>query len=159
MGGHCCETRRRKIDKEERNGLPLCTSPLPFLHPIPETNTQTQSGKSLLYIFAPITLLPDLQTSFKTLAKHYAEYISFVVIDAKEYGNMLPQMGLAGRELPCAALYNTQAGQVFRFEGEEVDVKGVDGFIGGIVSGSVKPLGVEEQGGGGEGHEHDHDEL
>jgi protein disulfide-isomerase A1 len=112
-------------------------------------------------MFAPSPLHVGLQEAFVPLAKHYAEYISFLVIDSTEYANMLPQMGLQGRGFPCAALYNPKMGQVFRFEGGEVVPGGVEEFINGIVSGQNRPLDVTEEGveSNEDSHGHAHDEL
>src|SRR4051812_35921326 len=118
-------------------------SPSPFP---PIANLLCKSGKSLLYMFAPSLLHAGLQKAFVPLAKHYAEYISFLVIDSTEYANMLPQMGLQGRGLPCAALYNPKMGQVFRFEGGDVVPSGVEEFINGIVSGQIRALDLAEEG-------------
>jgi hypothetical protein len=82
---------------------------------------------------------------------------------------MLPQLGLEGRKMPCAALYNPKMGQVFPFDKRVVEPGRVEDFINRIVKGEVRALGTEPEGGEGrrvedesdvEGEQdHAHDEL
>ncbi|KAG9239732.1 thioredoxin-like domain-containing protein [Amylocarpus encephaloides] len=106
-----------------------------------------KSGKSLVYIFANTDAsISTFKTEFTPLAKKFKEYLSFVTIDAREYGHMLETLGLQKGKLPAAAVYNPSFGQMFPFDQEiEVEPKVIDAFVIDIVQGIIKPWGSSEE--------------
>lgn len=103
----------------------------------------------------------------RPLAKKFAEYLVFVTVDAAEYGDMLPMLGLAmtthsGGGAPALAVQNPAYGQVFPFRGATISPQTVEQFVMDIVGGKVKPWdGVleEEKGGNPDTATAGHDEL
>ena len=74
------------------------------------------------------------------MARQYAEYLSFVTVDAVEYAGMAPALGLRPGVFPALAVQNPSAGQVFPFEqGKKITAQIVDTYVLDIVEGRVKP--------------------
>jgi protein disulfide-isomerase A1 len=100
-----------------------------------------QSGKSLVYFFAAT---PDEREAFvdkmRPVAKMYKEYLSFVTVDANEYGDLTVPLGLAFGVFPALAVQNPMYGQVFPYAlGAEISPEAVGAFVMDIVQGKVKP--------------------
>jgi protein disulfide-isomerase A1 len=94
----------------------------------------------------------------KPVAKKYKEYLSFVTVDAVEYGHMLPALGHKKGDVPAVSVFNPMYGQVFPFGKKrgKVTAQSVEGFVLDIVNGKVMP-GVD--GGNGEKVGIVHDEM
>jgi protein disulfide-isomerase A1 len=71
------------------------------------------------------------------LAKKYQEYLFFVTIQADEYPDMMPGLGLAGGP-PGLAVQNPRNGQVFPYQGG-ISLATVEAFIVAIAEGRQKP--------------------
>lgn len=106
-------------------------------------------------------------TFMRPLAKKFAEYLVFVTVDASEYSEMLPMLGLAATthgsdSAPALAVQNPAYGQVFPFRGATISPQTVEQFVMDIVGGKVKPWdGVQEgdKGGNPDMAAPGHDEL
>lgn len=75
----------------------------------------------------------------RPLAKHYQEYLKFVIVDSLQYPEMPSSMGLgSGRGL---AVQNTHNGQVFPYLGSASSISADEAgdFITAISQGSVQP--------------------
>ena len=81
--------------------------------------------------------------SITPLAKKFAEYLSFVTVDAVEYGHMLPALGLKQGTDEGVAVFNPMYGQAFPFRGK-INADSVEAFVMEIVQGKVQPLGKEQ---------------
>lgn len=80
------------------------------------------------------------RAAVRPLARRYKEYLNFVVVDANEYPEMLPMLGLTSGETPALALQNPSNGQVFPYEGgDDITSFVVERFVLDIVEGLVKP--------------------
>lgn len=119
----------------------LCSTPL-----VPELTRRNEfeylgAGKSMVYYFLTTDEERDAyRTTIRPLAKKYAEYLSFVMVDANEYPEMMPMVGLQGGETPSLAVQNPRNGQVFPFEGQsEITAEVVEQFVLDIAAGAVKP--------------------
>ncbi|KAI1327640.1 hypothetical protein F5Y16DRAFT_189620 [Xylariaceae sp. FL0255] len=100
-----------------------------------------QSGKSIVYFFAPTsTARQAFVDEIRPVAKMYKEYLVFVTVDAEEYGDMTAPLGLAPGVFPALAVQNPMFGQVFPLQqGAEISAESVGGFVMDIVQGKVKP--------------------
>ncbi|KAE8453967.1 hypothetical protein EG329_007743 [Mollisiaceae sp. DMI_Dod_QoI] len=100
-----------------------------------------KAGKSLVYFFAKSEAERDAyKASLKPVAKKFKEYLSFVTVDAEEYGHMLPALGHAKASLPAVSVFNPMYGQVFPFaKGKKITAESVEGFVMDIVQGKVQP--------------------
>lgn len=100
-----------------------------------------KGGKSLVYIFAETEKeRSEFRATFRPLAKKYEEYLTFVTVDAIEYGlDMAGGLGLK-KNFPALAVYNPGFGQVFPYDQSlEVEPAGADALIMEIVQGKRKP--------------------
>ncbi|GAP88655.2 putative protein disulfide-isomerase [Rosellinia necatrix] len=100
-----------------------------------------QSGKSLVLFFATSS---DEREAFvnkmRPVAKIYKEYLSFVTVDAEEYGDLVAPLGLAPGAFPALAVQNPMYGQTFPYApGAEISPETVGAFVMDIVQGKVKP--------------------
>lgn len=111
-----------------------------------------QAGKSLVYyFFSPGAVPPPPSPSprdayvdaVRPLAKKYRDYLSFVTVDADEYPDMAPALGLPAGRLPALAVQNPSFGQAFPFRGAEISAETVDHFVLDIVEGKVPPWAGE----------------
>ncbi|KUJ15828.1 uncharacterized protein LY89DRAFT_97094 [Mollisia scopiformis] len=100
-----------------------------------------KAGKSLVYFFAKTEAERDAyKAPLKPVAKKYKEYLSFVTVDAVEYGHMLPALGHAKGSSPVVSVFNPMYGQVFPFaKGKKITAESVEGFVMDIVQGKVQP--------------------
>jgi protein disulfide-isomerase A1 len=103
--------------------------------------TVKKSGKSLVLYFATdAEQRQRYADSIRSIAKKYSDYLSFVTVDAIEYADMVPMLGLSPRSFPSLAVQNTANGQVFPYKGrKDLSPETVDGFVLDIVSGKVQP--------------------
>jgi protein disulfide-isomerase A1 len=103
-----------------------------------------QAGKSLVYIFA---LTENERSAYRdslsSIARKYEEYLSFVTIDAIEYGHMTQALGLDAGVFPALALQNPSFGQVFPYpQRRAITAEAIEKFILDIVEGRTKPGGA-----------------
>jgi len=78
--------------------------------------------------------------TFRALAKRYAEYLSFVTVDAVEYAAMAPALGLIPGLFPALAVQNPSVGQVFPYEqGKAITEQIVEAFVMDIAGGRIQP--------------------
>ncbi|OTA96273.1 hypothetical protein M434DRAFT_128661 [Hypoxylon sp. CO27-5] len=116
-----------------------------------------QSGKSLVFYFTTTPKERDAYVDLmRSVAKMYKEYLSFVTVDAGEYGDLAAPLGLAS--VPGLSVQNPMFGQVFPYPREKkITPERVGGFLMDIVQGKVKPwdgtFTADEASG------HGHDEL
>ncbi|KAI1135797.1 hypothetical protein F5Y05DRAFT_161319 [Hypoxylon sp. FL0543] len=98
-----------------------------------------QSGKSLVFYFTTTSKERDAYVdSMRSVAKMYKEYLSFVTVDAGEYGDLAAPLGLAS--VPGLSVQNPMFGQVFPYPLEKVITpEAVGGFLMDIVQGKVQP--------------------
>jgi protein disulfide-isomerase A1 len=119
---------------------------LHFLY-IPPNNSDVdiylKAGKSLVYYFARTEEeRNEYRTLLKPLAKKYKEYLSFVTVDAVEYGHMIPTLGLQDGSSPALAVFNPMYGQAFPYDqGRKIKPEAVESFVLDIVQGKVQPYG------------------
>jgi len=78
------------------------------------------------------------------LAKKFAEYLSFVTVDAVEYGHMLPALGMKQGIEDGVAVFNPIYGQAFTFPGKQIEAQSIEAFVMEIGQGKVQPLGKEQ---------------
>jgi protein disulfide-isomerase A1 len=105
-----------------------------------------KAGKSLVYYFTTTDSERDSYVeAFRSLAKKYGEYLSFVTVDTGEYGEMVPNMGLAEADVPGLAVQNPRNGQVFPFSpGLDITPQAIEAFLMDISGGKVKPWDREQ---------------
>jgi len=73
----------------------------------------------------------------RPLAKKYEEYLNFVIVDAEEYPDMGPILGIRGSGL---SVQNTANGDIFPYpDNTEISPNNVDSFIMDISNGAVRP--------------------
>ncbi|KAI0133370.1 hypothetical protein F4776DRAFT_664129 [Hypoxylon sp. NC0597] len=98
-----------------------------------------QSGKSLVFYFTTTPQERDTYVDLmRSVAKMYKEYLSFVTVDAGEYGDLAAPLGLAS--VPGLSVQNPMFGQVFPYPREKnITPEAVGGFLMDIVQGRVKP--------------------
>lgn len=107
-----------------------------------------QAGKSLVYIFALAEAERDgYRSRFTLLAKKYQEYLNFVLIDAAEYADMAPTLGLQAGIFPALAVLNPMLNQVFPFDQtSQITPDAAESFVLDIVQGKTKPFGMAGEG-------------
>ncbi|KAK8026253.1 hypothetical protein PG990_004076 [Apiospora arundinis] len=100
-----------------------------------------QSGKSLVYYFSESAREREqYAASMRAVARKYEEYLLFVTVDAGEYGDMVPMMGLRPETLPAVSVQNPMYGQVFPYDQKnELSAQRIEQFVTQIASGKVKP--------------------
>lgn len=70
----------------------------------------------------------------------YREYLSFVTVDAEEYGDLAAPLGLVPGAFPALAVKNPMRGQNFPYTSDaEISPETVGAFVMNIVQGKVKP--------------------
>lgn len=102
-----------------------------------------QSGKSLVnYFFATEESRETYIETMRPLAKRYAEYLIFTTIDANEYPEFGPGLGLG--EGTGVSVMNPANGDVFPYlRPERISVATIEEFLIDIINGKVKPYGSE----------------
>ncbi|KAI1389169.1 thioredoxin-like domain-containing protein [Hypoxylon trugodes] len=100
-----------------------------------------QSGKSLVFYFTTSPKDRDAYVdTMRSVAKMYKEYLSFVTVDANEYGDLTAPLGLAPATLPRLSVQNPMFGQVFPYpRSRKITPEAVGGFLMDIVQGKQKP--------------------
>ncbi|KAK4166980.1 hypothetical protein QBC43DRAFT_376923 [Cladorrhinum sp. PSN259] len=138
----------------------LCSTPL-----IAEMTRSNEldyysSGKSIIHYFPSSTQdQNEYITAMRPLAKKYKEYLHFVITHSREFPEAAGMMGLPGRVNMKSekGRLSVQKGQdVFPYLDGAGDLKSaevVEGFLGDIIRGKVRPWSGEGQEGVG------HDEL
>lgn len=90
--------------------------------------------------------------SLQPLARLYRDYLAFVTVDAREYGDLLAGLGLGlglGDDAVPLAVQNPSTGDVYPYatqgqgqdhvDGSMVSADAVERFLVGIVQGQVAP--------------------
>lgn len=78
--------------------------------------------------------------SMRAVARKYEEYLLFVTVDAAEYADMVPMLGLRPEVLPAVSVQNPSYGQVFPFDQtKKLSAQAIEQFVTQIASGKVKP--------------------
>ncbi|KAI0885108.1 uncharacterized protein GGS22DRAFT_200170 [Annulohypoxylon maeteangense] len=118
-----------------------------------------QTGKSLVFYF--VTSSQEREpyvAAMRSVAKMYKEYLSFVTVDAGEYGDLAAPLGLVPGAFPALSVQNPMYGQVFPYpRGNQITPEAVGAFLMDIVQGKVQPWdGTFSSDAAGE---HAHDEL
>ncbi|KAK8108297.1 uncharacterized protein PG998_010310 [Apiospora kogelbergensis] len=123
------------------NFVEKCMAPL-----IGEFSRRTEggllnSGKSLVYYFAETPAEREAYAAaMRAVARKYEEYLLFVTVDAGEYADMLPMLGLRREVLPAVAVQNPSYGQVFPYDqANELSAARIEQFVTQIASGKVTP--------------------
>ncbi|OTA99877.1 hypothetical protein M426DRAFT_324763 [Hypoxylon sp. CI-4A] len=118
-----------------------------------------QSGKSLVFYFTTTSADRDAYVAaMRSVAKMYKEYLTFVTIDAGEYGDLAIPLGLMPGAFPALSVQNPMFGQVFPYpRSKKITPEAVGGFLMDIVQGRVKPW--DGTFAAGEAEENIHDEL
>ncbi|TGJ88394.1 hypothetical protein E0Z10_g271 [Xylaria hypoxylon] len=100
-----------------------------------------KSGKSLVFFFATSSDEREAYVNkMRPVAKMYKEYLSFVTVDANEYGDFAAPLGLTPGVFPALSVQNPMYGQNFPYtEGAEISPETVGAFVMDIVQGKVKP--------------------
>ncbi|XDG03576.1 hypothetical protein ABKA04_003191 [Annulohypoxylon sp. FPYF3050] len=100
-----------------------------------------QSGKSLVFYFVTSSQERDSYVSaMRSVAKMYKEYLSFVTVDAGEYGDLAAPLGLVPGAFPALSVQNPMYGQVFPYpRAKQITPEAVGGFLMDIVQGKVQP--------------------
>ncbi|KAI0901166.1 thioredoxin-like domain-containing protein [Annulohypoxylon nitens] len=100
-----------------------------------------QSGKSLVFYFLTSSQERDSYVSaMRSVAKMYKEYLSFVTVDAGEYGDLAAPLGLVPGAFPALSVQNPMYGQVFPYPlAKQITPEAVGGFLMDIVQGKVQP--------------------
>ncbi|KAI1214353.1 uncharacterized protein F4807DRAFT_407634 [Annulohypoxylon truncatum] len=118
-----------------------------------------QTGKSIVFYFVTSSQERDSYVSaMRSVAKMYKEYLSFVTVDAGEYGDLAAPLGLVPGAFPALSVQNPMFGQVFPYpRAKQITPEAVGGFLMDIVQGKVQPwdgtFATDAAG------EHAHDEL
>lgn len=74
------------------------------------------------------------------MAKNYRDFLQFTIIDATEYAEMLPEVGLKEGSKTGLAVANPDSGDMFPYTGKKkITPAVVEEFLDEIMSGSVKP--------------------
>ncbi|KAI1106425.1 hypothetical protein F4804DRAFT_43165 [Jackrogersella minutella] len=118
-----------------------------------------QSGKSLVFYFIATSEERDAYiAAMRSVAKMYKDYLSFVTIDANEYGDLAAPLGLVPGAFPALSVQNPMFGQVFPYPRKnQITPEAVGGFLMDIVQGKVSPWdGTFSED---EAYEQRHDEL
>ncbi|KAI2465625.1 thioredoxin-like domain-containing protein [Annulohypoxylon bovei var. microspora] len=118
-----------------------------------------QTGKSLVFYFITSSQERDSYVAaMRSVAKMYKEYLSFVTVDAGEYGDLAAPLGLVPGAFPALSVQNPMFGQVFPYpRAKQITPEAVGGFLMDIVQGKVQPWdGTFSADAAGE---HTHDEL
>ncbi|KAI1644852.1 uncharacterized protein F4817DRAFT_198405 [Daldinia loculata] len=116
-----------------------------------------QSGKSLVFYFSPLFAEREAYVAaMRSVAKMYKEYLSFVTVDANEYGDLAAPLGLMPGVFPALSVQNPMFGKVFPYpRGRDIAPEVVGAFLMDISQGKVEPWdGTMSTDGG-----HAHDEL
>ncbi|KAH8600052.1 thioredoxin-like domain-containing protein [Bisporella sp. PMI_857] len=100
-----------------------------------------KAGKSLVYVFAKTEAERDsFRSSLRVLAKAYKDYLNFVTVDAIEYAEMAPALGLNGKSFPALVVQNLAMGQVFPYrQSRGITAEYVEQFIQDIAQGRISP--------------------
>ncbi|KAJ2980788.1 hypothetical protein NUW58_g6855 [Xylaria curta] len=100
-----------------------------------------QSGKSLVLFFATSSGEREaFADEMRQVAKMYKEYLSFVTVDANEYGDFAVPLGLTPGVFPALAVQNPMYGQVFPYTSRaKISPETVGAFVMDIVQKKVKP--------------------
>ncbi|KAI1374798.1 hypothetical protein F4677DRAFT_156473 [Hypoxylon crocopeplum] len=120
-----------------------------------------QSGKSLVFYFTASPADRDAYVdAMRSVAKMYAEYLSFVTVDAEEYGDLAAPLGLAPGVIPALSVQNPMFGQVFPYPtNRKITAEAVGAFLMDIVQGRVQPWDGTMSAADGAAGEQAHDEL
>ncbi|KAI6360456.1 hypothetical protein MCOR25_006741 [Pyricularia grisea] len=104
-----------------------------------------QSGKSLVnYVFATDEDRANYIEVMRPLAKKYTDYLIFTTINAEEYPDFGPGLGLG--QGTGVSVMNPANGDVFPYlRPERISALSIEEFLIDIINGKVKPWGAEDQ--------------
>ncbi|KAI1456506.1 thioredoxin-like domain-containing protein [Annulohypoxylon moriforme] len=116
-----------------------------------------QAGKSIVFYFVTSSKeRDDYVAAMRSVAKMYKEYLSFVTVDAGEYGDLAAPLGLVPGAFPALSVQNPMFGQVFPYpRAKKITPEAVGGFLMDIVQGKVQPWDGTFAAGAAGGHGHD----
>ncbi|KAG4220195.1 hypothetical protein PC116_g31326 [Phytophthora cactorum] len=114
-----------------------------------------QADKSIVFFFSPSSAEREAYVkSMLSVAKMYKEYLSFVTVDANEYGDLAAPLGLAPGVFPALSVQNPMFGKVFPYpRGRDITPEAIGAFLMDISQGKVKAWDGTMS--AGEGHAHD----
>jgi protein disulfide-isomerase A1 len=76
----------------------------------------------------------------RPLAQRYKEYLAFTTIDANEYGDMQPALGLRQGASKVLSVQQPSNGNVFPYTGKQaISAQVVEQFLGNIIEGNIRP--------------------
>ncbi|KAF3070789.1 Protein disulfide-isomerase [Daldinia childiae] len=114
-----------------------------------------QSGKSLVFYFS--SSFAERETyvaAMRSVAKMYKEYLSFVTVDANEYGDLAAPLGLVPGIFPALSVQNPMFGKVFPYpRGRDIAPEVVGAFLMDIGQGKVEPWDGTMSADGGRAHD------
>lgn len=74
------------------------------------------------------------------LAKKYRDYLTFTIVDATEYPEMVQALGLQAGATRALSVQNPSNGNVFPYTGnQEISLPVVERFLIDIIEGRIKP--------------------
>ncbi|EHA54204.1 hypothetical protein MGG_08973 [Pyricularia oryzae 70-15] len=120
---------------------------MPSIHEMNRRNELhlMQSGKSIVnYVFATDEDRELYVETMRQLAKKYTDYLVFTTINAEEYPDFGPNLGLG--EGTGVSVMNPANGDVFPYlRAERISARSIDEFLIDIINGKVKPWGSEQE--------------
>jgi protein disulfide-isomerase A1 len=110
--------------------------------------SESQSGKSIMHYFATSDAEKEqYRNDIRPLAKKYQGFVQFAVLDANEYADMLPTLGLKEGSKTGLALWTPNEGDIFNdkdifpYTGKKkITAAVVETFLNDIIEGKLKPL-------------------
>lgn len=105
-------------------------------------------GKSLVHYFVTTD---ELRSAWileaRKLAKQYKEYLTFTIIDANEYPNMMISLGLKPGARRALAVHSPHNGDRFPYPSDRsVTAEKVETYLMDIIQGKIKPWDGTEEG-------------
>ncbi|KAI8964803.1 hypothetical protein F5Y11DRAFT_345255 [Daldinia sp. FL1419] len=99
-----------------------------------------QADKSLVFYFSPSSTEREAYVAaMRSVAKIYKEYLSFVTVDANEYGDLAAPLGLVPGAFPALSVQNPMFGKVFPYpRGREITPEAIGAFLMDISQGKVE---------------------
>ncbi|KAI1471934.1 uncharacterized protein F4812DRAFT_456036 [Daldinia caldariorum] len=126
-----------------------------------------QADKSIVFFFSPSPAERDAYArAMLSVAKMYKEYLSFVTVDAGEYGDLAAPLGLAPGVYPAVSVQNPMFGKVFPYpqgrgdndDDDNITPESIGAFLMDIGQGKVEAwdgttVSAGEEGGQGRAHD------
>ncbi|KAI0131100.1 hypothetical protein F4814DRAFT_404820 [Daldinia grandis] len=114
-----------------------------------------KSGKSLVFFFSPLFAEREAYVAaIRSVAKMYKDYLSFVTVDANEYGDLAAPLGLMPGVFPALSVQNPMFGKVFPYpRGRDIAPETVGAFLMDVAQGKVEPWDGMLSADGGRAHD------